>query len=376
MACHSCCSLFPVLDGKINIWHHDHEHPLQMTAFDFLQNQPIFFLFLFALQRLSNEQWGYLPGFHELRSTHELKGDYSVDLEGLNINKGALAALPVENDEKHDDDHSPGTLPVDQDEPHITQSTTLANEGLVTSAGYDGDVNEAQEVKPETPQSTDSVDLEHLQIGEDSVSGVIGNGAAQMDGRADSRITFKGKREDVLKPRFGLNGRGTGVLRGTVTANGKDVKVAIKLAYNEVTRDRESEILRRADETFGTKEWQDRFRARPSPGDPRDYLPTIVGEDQYPEFETSNIRNAVLSDEHLAAYQTAKSSRIPRVIVMPLYKPIASIIESTWLNFCTAFFLLFYCEPVFFSPLMYSFLTIDDRSCYALEHRCPSRRSQ
>ncbi|KAJ3540601.1 hypothetical protein NMY22_g4228 [Coprinellus aureogranulatus] len=61
--------------ANINIWYYDHEAPLQMTGFDFLKNPQYFFLLLLALQRFSDEDWGFLPGFAKLVGNAEYKLD-------------------------------------------------------------------------------------------------------------------------------------------------------------------------------------------------------------------------------------------------------------------------------------------------------------
>ncbi|KAJ3518004.1 hypothetical protein NMY22_g13840 [Coprinellus aureogranulatus] len=65
--------------ANINIWHYDHEAPVQMTGFDFLKNPQYFFLLLLAIQRFSNEDWGFLPGFDKLVGLAE-GASYTLDL--------------------------------------------------------------------------------------------------------------------------------------------------------------------------------------------------------------------------------------------------------------------------------------------------------
>ncbi|KAF5335139.1 hypothetical protein D9611_010829 [Ephemerocybe angulata] len=55
-----------MLKGSLlNVWHYDHECPLQMIGFNFIKDLPHFFLLLFVLQRFSPKDWGHLPGFSD-----------------------------------------------------------------------------------------------------------------------------------------------------------------------------------------------------------------------------------------------------------------------------------------------------------------------
>ncbi|KAJ3549783.1 hypothetical protein NMY22_g754 [Coprinellus aureogranulatus] len=65
--------------ANINIWHYDHEAPVQMTGFDFLKDPQYFFLLLLAIQRFSSEDWGFLPGFDKLVGLAD-GASYTLDL--------------------------------------------------------------------------------------------------------------------------------------------------------------------------------------------------------------------------------------------------------------------------------------------------------
>ncbi|KAJ3514894.1 hypothetical protein NMY22_g14598 [Coprinellus aureogranulatus] len=65
--------------ANINIWHYDHEAPVQMTGFDFLKAPQYLFLLLLAIQRFSSEDWGFLPGFDKLVGLAD-GASYTLDL--------------------------------------------------------------------------------------------------------------------------------------------------------------------------------------------------------------------------------------------------------------------------------------------------------
>lgn len=75
---------------------------------------------------------------------------------------------------------------------------------------------------------------------------------------------------------------------------------------------------------------------------PTEYLPDILAAREYPEIESGPLRAAVLQDE--TEYDRIKlGSRMPYLLVMPKYEPIATL-TSDWDKFMDAFFALFYCE--------------------------------
>lgn len=147
-------------------------------------------------------------------------------------------------------------------------------------------------------------------------------------------VKFTGKKDDITKPRYGLNGRGTGVLYGTVGApdSGNQQRVAIKLSWAEKSRNQEKEFIDRAKEAFHDITVEN----------PCDYLPTILAAKEYPQFQTAPIRRAVLTDEALDNYP-CKANRLPRLVAMPQYQPITTL-TTDWNKFLVAFFALFYCK--------------------------------
>ena len=223
----------PIPDSNINIWHFDHESPLQLTGFDFLKNRHYLFLFLFAIQRFDDKDWGYLPGFGEL--------------VGNNVKTLDLKDAWVDNP------------------------------------------------------------------------------------NAEAR-KFTGT--DMIKPRYGLNGRATGVLYGSVKVAGTPTDVAVKLSWPEKSRPREKAFIDKAREEFSAPEF--------ATDNPCDYLPTILAAKEYPEFESGPLRQAVLQNEE--EYLPMKlASRIPYLMVMPKYEPISTLTRDLT-AFLSAFFALFYCE--------------------------------
>ena len=149
------------------------------------------------------------------------------------------------------------------------------------------------------------------------------------------KVTFTGKKSDMIKPRFGLGGRATGVLYGAAKVgeiSGGDV--AIKLSYPEKSRVRENVFIDRAKKEFDSPEF--------ATDNPADYLPTVLAAKEYLDFESGPLMQAVLLNEE--DYEPIKlASRVPFLLGMPKYDPISSL-TTDLAKFLMAFFALFYCK--------------------------------
>jgi hypothetical protein len=179
---------------------------------------------------------------------------------------------------------------------------------------------------------------------------------AWVDNPNAETVTFTGKEADMIKHRFGLGGRATGVLYGSVDVAGTPTDVAVKLSWPEKSRPREKVFIDKAKEEFSGSEF--------ATDNPCDYLPTILAAKEYPEFESGPLLQAVLQNEE--DYEPIKlASRIPYLIAMPKYDPIASLTKDLT-TFLAAFFALFYCKLAcssFYEPHSHRY----SRSRHALE---------
>lgn len=225
-----------VTDSVINVWYFDRECPIRMTGFDFIDNLPYFFLFLFALQRFSLADWGYI-------------------LNVVNINDGK-------------------------------------------------DIDISSYWKAPSPELN---------------------------------VRFCPEKGISPRIRFGLNGRATGVASGTVTVQEVTLnhRVVVKLSYQETSRVREHVFVEEAERRLKEKQY----------GDVCDFLPTILGYQEFHDFSSDLIREAVLvNPERLAN----KIPRIPYLIILPEYEPITSR-TTNWTEFLNSFFALIYCHAMLWS---------------------------
>ncbi|KAF4621134.1 hypothetical protein D9613_001154 [Agrocybe pediades] len=69
---------FVLTGSTLNLWIFDHEGPIQLMGFDFIQAFPNYLLLLYLLQRFSPQDFGFPPGFEECPA--ENKATYSMDL--------------------------------------------------------------------------------------------------------------------------------------------------------------------------------------------------------------------------------------------------------------------------------------------------------
>ncbi|KAF6744603.1 hypothetical protein DFP72DRAFT_1018696 [Ephemerocybe angulata] len=137
---------------------------------------------------------------------------------------------------------------------------------------------------------------------------------------------FKCKKGDEVPTRFGLNGRSTGVKRGKLFVydeKGKltvEREVALKLSWGEMSRLRESAILEKARKGFKGK-------AFPKGYDPQEFLPEIIAEQVFDEFDTRIRRKAILHDSDYKAYELERplARRRPVLVLMPKYEPISTV---------------------------------------------------
>ncbi|KAF9561885.1 hypothetical protein CPC08DRAFT_761804 [Agrocybe pediades] len=58
---------FVLTGSTLNVWIFDHEGPIQLMGFDFIQDFPYFLLLLYVLQRFTPEDFGFLPVLGFLR---------------------------------------------------------------------------------------------------------------------------------------------------------------------------------------------------------------------------------------------------------------------------------------------------------------------
>lgn len=177
---------------------------------------------------------------------------------------------------------------------------------------------------------------------------------------------FTARKEDKISPPYGLGGRATGVLYGSVRLPGGEKKsVVLKLAWPERMRDREGTFVSEARKRFNALNLPDY--------NPAEYLPDVLAAREYRELDTGSLRAAVLQDE--PEYDKIKlHSRIPYVLVMPEYQPITTL-TNDWYAFMAAFIALFYCE--FRSSKRYMIAESEYcRPCDALECRYPTWRYQ
>jgi len=301
--CEQCLIQFLSADAQINAWHFDHEYPIQMTGFNFLENQEVFFLLLFALQRLTPGQWGFIPDFEGVRKPMDRDETYRVDLRKT----------------------------WEADREVMEKAATLDNQEV--------SINKAQETarRNAAPQQEDF----------------------DMVDPPPPRFTLVGQGTQIDNPRFGLNGRGTGILRGKVRvtrrkgvktragepdAEGEDLEeaeedVVLKLSYPEVNRTREKAFIDHAREQFGPRDDLEE--------NPCDYLPTILAAGEYKHFETNRIRRAVLSDQvlHKCSDELKRSNRMPYYIVMPKYEPLGHLTENMG-AFFEAWHSIFYSKSI------------------------------
>lgn len=207
-----------------------------MTGFNFLQDQHYLFLLLFALQRFTDKDWGFLTGFEQM---------------------------------------------IDDD--------------------------------------TLTLDLEDCWT----------------DNHNREQAVFVGEKTNMLKPRYGLNGRATGVLYGSVEMSGNKQDVVAKLSWPEKNCYRERVFVDEAKKRLHDI----------NDYNPCDYLPTILAAKEFSEFESGLLREAVLWDE-VDYTKTKFRSRMPYLLVMPKYEPISALTKD-WNAFMAAFFALFYCTIPF-----------------------------
>ncbi|KAF9561926.1 hypothetical protein CPC08DRAFT_412021 [Agrocybe pediades] len=163
------------------------------------------------------------------------------------------------------------------------------------------------------------------------------------------RIRFEGASSGEGVPhRYGLHGRSTGARFGTVTISKPEGRleaksVALKVSWKHTVRRTEREFIDEARKRIGSS-----IHATEDPAaDPRNFLPEILAERKYTEFDTSIIRDAVLLDPNHHA--KSKASRYPYMIVMPRYEPIHTLAKDSGFPLLNAFLALVYCHAVLWS---------------------------
>ncbi|KAF6749881.1 hypothetical protein DFP72DRAFT_969905 [Ephemerocybe angulata] len=277
-----------LISGSVlNVWVYDHECPIQLGGFDFIQDFPYFLLFLFVLQRFTRTDWGFLPQFDDL-------------------NRRAIT------------DHKAMKLAEEE-------AKKIEKEG-----GVKIDVGKKAEEIIEKDK-TRTVDLSSMFPGGETA-------------------IFKCKKGDEVPTRFGLNGRSTGVKRGKLFVydeKGKltvEREVALKLSWGEMSRLRESAILEKARKGFKGK-------AFPKGYDPQEFLPEIIAEQVFDEFDTRIRRKAILHDSDYKAYELERplARRCPVLVLMPKYEPIGHITTLTEIERVDFFLSLIYCHVMLWS---------------------------
>lgn len=153
-------------------------------------------------------------------------------------------------------------------------------------------------------------------------------------------VLFSAEQGNGIHPKFGLNGRATGVASGTVTVQEvkRDHSVVVKLSYQEKSRVREHRFVQEAEKRLKEKHYDDVC----------DYLPEILGFQEYHDFDSDLIRKAVLVK---LRDLREKAGRIPCLIVLPKYKPIASL-TTNWSKFLNSFFAFVYCKSYIISRII------------------------
>ncbi|KAF6744601.1 hypothetical protein DFP72DRAFT_67407 [Ephemerocybe angulata] len=264
-----------------------------MAGFDFIKDLPTFFMFLFVLQRLKPADWGYLPHFGDVNRR---------DITPLEAEKLATEAAEKVRDE--------------------------------TGREVPKDFIETRAKEIIKQDSIRTIDLSDMVI----------TGKA-----AGATATFKGKKDDAIPTRFGLNGRSTGVKRGelsiSVDEDGKkkpDQAVALKLSWAEINRTREKAIVDRARKAFEGKKFREG-------GDPSDYLPEILGEKVFAEFDTDIVRLAVLQNYEAERAKRPLAKRCPVLVLMPKYEPISFITSLSEATRVSLFIALIYCHAMLWS---------------------------
>ncbi|KAF5326201.1 hypothetical protein D9611_000694 [Ephemerocybe angulata] len=277
-----------LISGSVlNVWVYDHECPIQLGGFDFIQDFPYFLLFLFVLQRFTRTDWGFLPQFDDL-------------------NRRAIT------------DHKAMKLAEEE-------AKKIEKEG-----GVKIDVGKKAEEIIEKDK-TRTVDLSSMFPGGKSA-------------------IFKCKKGDEVPTRFGLNGRSTGVKRGKLFVydeKGKltvEREVALKLSWGEMSRLRESAILEKARKGFKGKTFPEGY-------DPQEFLPEIIAEQVFHEFDTRIRRKAILHDSDYKAYELERplARRCPVLVLMPKYEPIGHITTLTEIERVDFFLSLIYCHVMLWS---------------------------
>ncbi|KAF4620474.1 hypothetical protein D9613_001152 [Agrocybe pediades] len=245
---------FLINGSTLNLWIFDHEGPIQVAGFDFIQDFPHYLLLLYVLQRMRLEDFGFLP---DLGNTADEGGTYSVDFKG---NKG-----------------------------------------------------------------------------NDWVSG-------KDSGDSKLQVKLEGVEGEGVPHKFGLNGRSTGVRLGTATITKpgeKDAtrKVALKLSWKEASRRCEKDVIERARKDIGAG----LNLATQDEPDPRNFLPEVLAERRYTQFDTKIIRDLILlklDDVNVMR------SRYPYLIVMPQYDPIHTLVKDSGFPLLNALLALIYCHAV------------------------------
>ncbi|KAF4620516.1 hypothetical protein D9613_001122 [Agrocybe pediades] len=242
---------FVLTGSMLNLWIFDHEGPIQLIGFDFIQDFPHFLLLLYVLQRFNPEDFGFLPGFDECPAANE--ATYSMDLT----------------------------------------SAWIFEDGL------------------------------------------------------RRQVKLEGIRGEGIPHRYGLDGRSTGVRFGTATItepgrHDEIRKVALKLSWKDTPRPTEREFIDEARKRICSS-----IHATKDAADPRNFLPEILAERKYTEFDTSIIRDAVLLDP--THHAKSKASRYPYMIVMPRYEPIHTLAKDSGFPLLNAFLALVYCHAVLWS---------------------------
>ncbi|KAJ3510516.1 hypothetical protein NMY22_g15960 [Coprinellus aureogranulatus] len=152
------------------------------------------------------------------------------------------------------------------------------------------------------------------------------------DGRQrGERITFVGRKDDMVKPPYELEGHSTSVLFGSVDGRAGQQNVVLKLSWQETIRPLEKVFIDEARKRFdGVEEYN-----------PCDFLPTILAAHEYVEFQSRYFREAVLQDE-VDDCKRAEANLVPYLLVLPKYEPI-TVTTRNWDTFMAAFLALFYC---------------------------------
>ncbi|KAF6758692.1 hypothetical protein DFP72DRAFT_807706 [Ephemerocybe angulata] len=155
---------------------------------------------------------------------------------------------------------------------------------------------------------------------------------------------------DEVPTRFALSGRATGVKRGelVVSSDGDGGKeesnreVVIKLAWGEAGRNREKVIIDKAREAFEGKEFAEG-------GDPRDYLPEVLGEKAFEDFDTDIVRKAILDVYEPYRAKRPLARRYPVLVLLPKYQSISVITAMPDATRVNHFIALIYCHAMLWS---------------------------